>query len=128
MSLADINRRLKNRYKLLTDGSAMLEERQQTLRALVDWSYDMLAPADFFNAPLGLLYAEMQRQWAANRPWDVVTLATMADAPFSMADLHAMATHVPSAPPCCTHPTAAAGRATRAGWRTARWCCSPGWC
>jgi len=43
MSVADINTRLKDRYKLLTGGGRVLQERQQTLRALVDWSYDMLA-------------------------------------------------------------------------------------
>ena len=42
LSLADINARLKDRYKLLTGGSRELQERQQTLRALVSWSYDLL--------------------------------------------------------------------------------------
>ncbi|MCV2368322.1 ATP-binding protein [Roseateles oligotrophus] len=42
LSVAEINRRLDDRYKLLTGGSRVLQERQQTLRALVDWSYDML--------------------------------------------------------------------------------------
>jgi tetratricopeptide (TPR) repeat protein len=42
MSVSDINARLKDRYKLLTGGSRVLQERQQTLRALVDWSYDLL--------------------------------------------------------------------------------------
>ncbi len=42
LTVADINVRLKDRYKLLTGGGRVLEERQQTLRALVDWSYDML--------------------------------------------------------------------------------------
>jgi predicted ATPase/class 3 adenylate cyclase len=42
MSLGDINARLKDRYKLLTGGGKVLLERQQTLRALVDWSYDLL--------------------------------------------------------------------------------------
>jgi predicted ATPase/class 3 adenylate cyclase len=42
MSLGDINSRLKDRYKLLTGGGKVLLERQQTLRALVDWSYDLL--------------------------------------------------------------------------------------
>ena len=42
LSVAEINRRLKNRFKLLTGGSVVRDERQQTLRALVDWSYDML--------------------------------------------------------------------------------------
>ena len=38
LSVADINARLKDRYKILTGGSRVLQERQQTLRALVDWS------------------------------------------------------------------------------------------
>lgn len=42
MSVADINKRLSDRYKLLTGGGRTLQERQQTLRALVDWSYDLL--------------------------------------------------------------------------------------
>ncbi len=42
LSVADINVRLKDRYKLLTGGGRVLLERQQTLRALVDWSYDLL--------------------------------------------------------------------------------------
>jgi len=46
MTLADINRGLADRYKVLTGGSFALEERQQTLRALVDWSYDILNPAE----------------------------------------------------------------------------------
>ncbi len=44
MSLADINIRLRDRYKLLTGGARALQQRQQTLRALVDWSYEMLSP------------------------------------------------------------------------------------
>ena len=46
LSVADVNRRLQNRYKLLTGGSIVRDERQQTLRALVDWSYDMLEPPE----------------------------------------------------------------------------------
>ncbi len=42
LSVADINTRLKDRYKILTGGSRVLQERQQTLRALVDWSYELL--------------------------------------------------------------------------------------
>lgn len=42
LSVADINARLKDRYKLLTGGGKVLLERQQTLRALVDWSHDLL--------------------------------------------------------------------------------------
>jgi predicted ATPase/class 3 adenylate cyclase len=42
MSVADINKRLSDRYRILTGGSRVLQERQQTLRALVDWSYELL--------------------------------------------------------------------------------------
>ncbi len=44
LSVADIHRRLKDRYKLLTGGDRVLQQRQQTLRALVDWSYELLTP------------------------------------------------------------------------------------
>jgi non-specific serine/threonine protein kinase len=46
MSVADINKRLADRYKVLTGGSRVLHERQQTLRALVDWSYELLRPEE----------------------------------------------------------------------------------
>jgi predicted ATPase len=46
LSVTDINARLKDRYKLLTGGGRVLLERQQTLRALVDWSYDLLSEAE----------------------------------------------------------------------------------
>ena len=42
LSVADINARLQDRYKLLTGGSRGVQQRQQTLRALVDWSYELL--------------------------------------------------------------------------------------
>ncbi len=46
LSVADINLRLRDRYKLLTGGGRSLHQRQQTLRSLVDWSYDLLGPAE----------------------------------------------------------------------------------
>jgi predicted ATPase/class 3 adenylate cyclase len=42
LSVQEINARLKDRFKLLTGGGRVLLQRQQTLRALVDWSYDLL--------------------------------------------------------------------------------------
>ena len=42
LSIDEINRRLNDRYKLLSGGSRVALERQQTLRALVGWSYDLL--------------------------------------------------------------------------------------
>jgi tetratricopeptide (TPR) repeat protein len=42
LTVPEINTRLTDRYKLLTGGGRVLQERQQTLRALVDWSYELL--------------------------------------------------------------------------------------
>lgn len=42
LSVEEINNRLDNRFRLLTGGSRTALPRQQTLRALIDWSYDLL--------------------------------------------------------------------------------------
>jgi len=42
LSLEEINRRLDQRFLLLTGGSRTALPRQQTLRSLIDWSYDLL--------------------------------------------------------------------------------------
>ena len=44
LSVEEIAARLDDRFNLLTHGSRTALPRQQTLRALVDWSYDLLAP------------------------------------------------------------------------------------
>jgi predicted ATPase/class 3 adenylate cyclase len=47
--------RLDKRLKLLTGGSHDLDERQQTLRATIDWSYDLLSePEQTLFARLGV--------------------------------------------------------------------------
>jgi predicted ATPase/class 3 adenylate cyclase len=46
MSLADLSERLDQRFRLLTGGSRSALERQQTLRATVDWSYRLLDPGE----------------------------------------------------------------------------------
>jgi predicted ATPase len=46
LTLDEVLQGLSDRYEVLTGGSRMLQKRQQTLRALVDWSYDLLDPAD----------------------------------------------------------------------------------
>jgi predicted ATPase/class 3 adenylate cyclase len=43
LTLQQIVERLDDRFHLLTTGSRTAEPRQQTLRALIDWSYDLLA-------------------------------------------------------------------------------------
>ena len=46
MSLAELAGRLDQRFRLLTGGSRTALERQQTLRATVDWSYSLLTGAE----------------------------------------------------------------------------------
>ncbi|HEV2352037.1 MAG TPA: tetratricopeptide repeat protein [Terriglobia bacterium] len=46
LSPASMLARLQSRLKLLTGGPRDLPERQQTLRATVDWSYELLQPAE----------------------------------------------------------------------------------
>jgi predicted ATPase/class 3 adenylate cyclase len=43
LTAEQISSRLDDRFKLLTGGSRTALPRQQTLRALIDWSYDMLS-------------------------------------------------------------------------------------
>ncbi len=46
LSVEAIAARLKDRFKLLVTGDRTVLPRQRTLRALIDWSYDLLAPAE----------------------------------------------------------------------------------
>ena len=46
LSVSDIERRLDDRFRLLTGGYRSALPRHQTLRALIDWSYDLLSPAE----------------------------------------------------------------------------------
>jgi predicted ATPase len=41
-----LNERLDDMFRLLTGGSRTALPRQQTLRALIDWSYDLLSPPE----------------------------------------------------------------------------------
>jgi predicted ATPase/class 3 adenylate cyclase len=43
LSLPEVHRRLDDRFRLLSGGSRSALPRQQTLRATVDWSYDLLS-------------------------------------------------------------------------------------
>ncbi len=43
LTVKEIAARLDNRFRLLTGGSRTALPRQQTLRALIDWSYDLLS-------------------------------------------------------------------------------------
>ncbi|MCC6728691.1 MAG: tetratricopeptide repeat protein [Chthonomonadales bacterium] len=46
MSPRQILDRLEDRFRLLTGGSRTARPRQQTLRALIDWSYDLLSGSE----------------------------------------------------------------------------------
>lgn len=46
LSLNQLDRRLDERFKLLTGGSRTALPRQQTLRATISWSYELLTPAE----------------------------------------------------------------------------------
>ena len=46
MSAAELEARLDERFALLTGGSRAALERQQTLRAMVDWSWELLSGAE----------------------------------------------------------------------------------
>ena len=46
LSAEQISGRLDDRFRLLTGGSRTALPRQQTLKATIDWSYDLLAPAE----------------------------------------------------------------------------------
>ena len=54
LSPAAIRTRLQDRFALLIGGAADAAERQQTLRAAIDWSFELLSPAQrTFFARLG---------------------------------------------------------------------------
>jgi predicted ATPase/class 3 adenylate cyclase/Tfp pilus assembly protein PilF len=46
LSVEQISARLDDRFRLLTGGSRTALPRQQTLRALIDWSYDLLSEGE----------------------------------------------------------------------------------
>lgn len=46
LSVEQISERLVDRFRLLTGGSRTALPRQQTLRALIDWSYSLLSPVE----------------------------------------------------------------------------------
>ena len=46
LPVAEISARMNDRFRLLTGGDPTALPRQRTLRALIDWSYDLLPPAE----------------------------------------------------------------------------------
>jgi predicted ATPase/class 3 adenylate cyclase len=46
ISIPNLAKRLNERFKILTGGNRDVLPRQKTLRALIDWSYDLLTPQE----------------------------------------------------------------------------------
>ncbi len=56
LSIPNLAQRLNERFGLLTSGSRLALPRQQTLLALIDWSFELLEPKEqLFFARLGIL-------------------------------------------------------------------------
>jgi len=75
LSVEAIAERLTNRFRELTGGSRTHLPRQQTLRALIDWSYNLLS-----EAGSGLRLRSKAYRWRASpRPSSKCTSVTMRD-------------------------------------------------
>jgi predicted ATPase/DNA-binding SARP family transcriptional activator len=57
LSLEELLARLDDRFRVLTDGNRTAMPRQQTLRATIDWSYDLLPPTDRALFPMLSVFA-----------------------------------------------------------------------
>ena len=88
MSLNDVYRRLDQRFRLLTGGSRAAMPRQQTLRALIDWSYELLEDRErgvlcrlsVFAGGWDLDAAETLCATNGLEPWDVAdVLGSLVD-------------------------------------------------
>ncbi len=82
LSLAQVAQRLSDRFRLLTGGSRTAMPRQQTLRAAIDWSYDLLSEAQqatlrrlsVFAGGISLEAAEAVCVEGAVEPADIIDL------------------------------------------------------
>ena len=95
LSVAEINSRLDQRFQLLTTGSRTALARHQTLRALIDWSYELLSPderivAERFSVFAGGWTLEAAEAVAAGggiEEWQVLDLlAALVDKSLVQAD------------------------------------------
>ncbi len=94
LPLEQIEARLNDRFRLLTGGSRSALPRQQTLRALIDWSYDLLNPQEKALFCRLSVFAGGWTPEAAEavcieegETWDVMdTLASLADKSLVICD------------------------------------------
>ncbi|MGO9559739.1 MAG: ATP-binding protein [Acidimicrobiales bacterium] len=88
MSVADIEARLDDRFRLLTQGARTSPARQQTLESLIDWSYNLLDVREraalrrlsVFSGGLDLVAAE------AVAPCELIEQAEVLDIVASLVD------------------------------------------
>jgi predicted ATPase/class 3 adenylate cyclase len=76
-----IRRRLDDRLRLLTGGARDAPERQQTLRATIEWSYELL------DAPTTTLF---RRQAVFRGGWTLEAAEVVADAPDALDELETL--------------------------------------
>ncbi len=84
MSLDQLANRLDDRFRLLTGGSRTALPRHRTLRAVVDWSWELLSDAErtvlcrlsVFSGGASLEAAEQVCAGGAVESWDVLELLT----------------------------------------------------
>jgi len=67
LPVEEINRRLDERFRLLTGESRTALRRQQTLRSLIDWSYDLLNETEKALLNRGSVFAGCWRRCASMR-------------------------------------------------------------
>ena len=101
LSLDEINARLENRFRLLTGGSKAALPRHQTLRALIDWSYDLLTPQErlllsrlsVFAGGWTLQAAESVSSGGPIEEWEMLDLLSgLVDKSLVIAETHEAAT------------------------------------
>ena len=101
LSPEQIAARLDDRFRLLTGGSRTALPRQQTLRALVDWSYDLLSEQErtllrrlsVFAGGWTLEAAEAVCAGDGIEDWEILDLLTqLVDKSIVIAEAHGDAT------------------------------------
>ncbi|MES2461561.1 MAG: tetratricopeptide repeat protein [Armatimonadota bacterium] len=95
LSVEEISQRLDQRFRLLTGGSRTALPRQQTLRSLIDWSYNLLTAEEktlllrlsVFQGGWTLAAAESVCTEGQIQEWDVLDLLTdLVDKSLALAD------------------------------------------
>jgi predicted ATPase len=87
MTLEELGQRLDDRFRILTGGSRTALPRQQTLRAMIDWSFDLLAASQkallvrlsVFLGGWTLEAAEKVCAGGEVEEWEVLDLLTALD-------------------------------------------------